>query len=101
LIGKWRFTVGDRLLRDEDGSTLKLSQTEHAFLRYICTVDSNEITTDEFNEVILNRSRPEYMSRLDNFIYRMRQKLGGTVEVTSLRNGRYVFAPVRRLKPHT
>ena len=99
LIENWRFVVGNRVLQDRDGNVIKLSQTEHAFLRYICTVEDHEIDVAIFNAEILNRQPFEHVNRIDNFIYRLRKKLGGTGQLVSIRDGRYKLVDPIELKP--
>jgi two-component system response regulator CpxR len=99
LIGGWRFTVGDRELQSTSGDRLRLSPTEHAFLRYICTIENHVLDIETFNVVVLGRPTYEREKRIDNFIYRVRNKLGKSVELSAQGSGAYKLINVRELKP--
>jgi DNA-binding response OmpR family regulator len=96
LIGAWKFIVGDRSLTTEDGKTVKLSHTEHAFLSYICTSENNECSKIDFNLKVLGRRSFEENLRVDNFVYRLRQKLGRSLDLLA-DGGAYRLVDVREL----
>jgi DNA-binding response OmpR family regulator len=81
-LGKWRFEEGNRNLIDDDGETIRLSPTELAFVKYLCTVD-REIDRREFNVAVLGRPAYEEDKRIDNLVYRLRDKLGDTFQLLS------------------
>ncbi len=99
-IGDWRFVVGSRALTNSIGETVRLSPTEHAFLRYICTVEGHECDRISFNLHVLGRRHFERKLRIDNFIYRIRNKLGESIQFLS-DNGAYKLIDVREIKPST
>jgi DNA-binding response OmpR family regulator len=100
LIGQWQFRVGDRLLQNADTKEqLRLSPTEHAFLRHICTLDDHILDIETFNLEVLGRPLHERFKRIDNFIYRLRNKLGDSVQFLSHRDGAYKLLDLRELKP--
>jgi DNA-binding response OmpR family regulator len=84
-IGKWRFKNLDRHLISEAGETTRLSPTELAFIQYLCTIDS-EIDRREFNVAVLGRPAYEEDKRIDNLVYRLREKLGETFQIVSRRD---------------
>jgi DNA-binding response OmpR family regulator len=98
-IGNWRFVVGDRILKHESGETARLSPTEHAFLRHICTVEEHLVDKESFNICVLGRRPFEGNKRIDNFIYRIRNKLGLGTHLISLHEGTYKLIDVREIRP--
>lgn len=94
----WRFVVGDRTLSDASGTEIRLSPTEHAFLRYLVTVDDHSIDSEIFNIAVLDRDQHKTPIRLDNFVYRFRKKLHYRVELDSQRDGIYKLLDLRELK---
>jgi DNA-binding response OmpR family regulator len=56
LLGNWRFVVGTReLTKVGSDEKIKLSVTEHSFLRYVCAIEGHEIDTLHFNLEVLER----------------------------------------------
>lgn len=100
LIGHWRFTVGNRTLSDEAGQSVRLSSTEHAFLRHICTVEDHECSIEDFNLEVLGRRNFERNMRVDNLIYRLRKKLGDQIQLIS-DDGAYRLVDVSEVKRQT
>jgi DNA-binding response OmpR family regulator len=76
LLGNWRFVVGNRILSNSAGETVRLSPTEHAFLRYLCVNESHECDVVTFNIEVLGRKSHQENMRVDNMVYRLRNKLG-------------------------
>jgi DNA-binding response OmpR family regulator len=101
LIGDWRFVIGSRELRGESGNMIRVSPTEHAFLRHICAVEDHEIDRETFNASVLGRSAVEKDSRIDNLIYRLRNKLGQSVQFLSKREGIYKLIDIKEVRPAT
>jgi DNA-binding response OmpR family regulator len=97
-IGAWKFIVGSRTLTKEDGETVKLSPTEHAFLRHLCTSENNECDKVSFNVSVLGRRAFEENMRVDNHVYRLRQKMGENLQLL-FDEGIYRLVDVRELKP--
>jgi DNA-binding response OmpR family regulator len=97
-IGNWRFVVSDRLLRGEGDQTVRVSPTEHAFLRHMCVVPDHEIDRETFNVTILGRKSFEKDKRIDNFVYRLRAKLGPSLDLISKGEGAYKLIGVIELK---
>jgi len=95
-IGEWRFEEGNRTLINSEGETARLSPTELAFMQYLCTVDT-EIDRREFNVAVLARSECGQDMRIDNLVYRLREKLGGTFELISRKNGAYKLISIEKL----
>ena len=98
LVGNWRFVIGSRQLKDGDGNAIRISPTEHAFLRYICTVEGHEIERKEFNVGVLGRGPLEEDKRIDNLVYRLREKLGGTFQLLPVGGGAYKLLDVKELR---
>lgn len=98
-VGDWRFVVGERDLVSISGETARLSPTEHAFLRYLCTIDGHEVERREFNVSILGRKPHEDDGRIDNMIYRLRDKLGASFDLLSKGGGVYRLLSVKVLNP--
>lgn len=98
VVGDWRFVIGSRTLANSQGETTRLSPTEHAFLRHICTDDNNECDKVNFNLAVLGRRHFERTMRVDNFVYRLRKKLGESVLLLS-DDGIYKLVDVREVKP--
>lgn len=84
-LGKWKFE-GSRNLVSDNGESIRLSPTELAFVRYLCTVDA-EIDRREFNVAILGRPAYEEDKRIDNLVYRLREKLGDSFQLVSRHSG--------------
>lgn len=84
-VGKWRFEKGSRILLSEDGQSVRLSPTELAFIQYLCTVDA-EIDRREFNVAVLGRPAYEEDKRIDNLVYRLREKLGDSFQIVPRHN---------------
>jgi DNA-binding response OmpR family regulator len=99
LVGDWRYVVGDRIVVRLNKETLRLTPTEHAFLRHICTIKDHRVDTDTFNQEILGRASNDPGARLDNFVYRLRVKLRNSIELRSEGHGTYKLFNVRELKP--
>lgn len=97
IIGDWRFVVGSRILTNSDGETLRLSPTEHAFLRHICVDENHQCDTVNFNLVVLGRRPFEQNMRIDNLVYRLRNKLRGSLQLIS-DDGTYKLIDVREVK---
>jgi DNA-binding response OmpR family regulator len=97
LIGEWRFVVGSRILTNLAGETLRLSPTEHAFLRHICVDENHECDIVNFNLAVLGRRSFEGNMRVDNLVYRLRNKLQGSLELIS-DEGTYRLIDVKELK---
>jgi DNA-binding response OmpR family regulator len=85
-LGKWRFEGGNRTLLSDHGESSRLSPTELAFIQYLCTVDT-EIDRREFNVAVLGRPAYEEDKRIDNLVYRLREKLGDSFQIVSRHNG--------------
>lgn len=98
IIGAWKFVVGSRALTSEDGEILKLSPTEHAFLRHLCTSQNNECDKASFNLSVLGRRAFEDKMRVDNFVYRLRKKMGDSLQLLS-DQGTYRLVGVKEVKP--
>lgn len=98
-FGEWRLTVGNRLVRHINGQTVKLSPTEHSFLRYLCAVPSHEIDSETFNIEVLERDPHKVQVRLDNFVHRLRKKFGGQLDLGAQGGGFYKLFDVRELPP--
>jgi DNA-binding response OmpR family regulator len=97
-IGAWKFIVGSRTLSMENGETVKLSPTEHAFLRHLCTSENNECDKVSFNVSVLGRRSFEEKMRVDNHVYRLRQKMGESLQLI-FDEGIYRLVDVKELKP--
>jgi DNA-binding response OmpR family regulator len=97
-IGAWKFVVGSRTLAMENGETVKLSPTEHAFLRHLCTSENNECDKVSFNVSVLGRRAFEEKMRVDNYVYRLRQKMGESLQLL-FDEGIYRLVDVKELKP--
>ena len=87
-LGKWRFEPGNRNLVSDDGDSVRLSPTELAFVQYLCSVD-REIDRREFNVAVLGRPPYEQDKRIDNLVYRLREKLGDSFQLVSNNEGVY------------
>ena len=98
FLGDWRFVIGNRLLTNSLGETVKLSPTEHAFLRHICVDENHKCDVVEFNVNILGRRSHEESMRVDNLVYRLRNKLRGNLELVA-NEGTYRLLNVREVKP--
>jgi DNA-binding response OmpR family regulator len=98
IIGDWRFVVGSRILTNLAGETLRLSPTEHAFLRHICVDENHECDAVNFNLTVLGRRSFEQNMRIDNLVYRLRNKLRGSLELIS-DDGAYKLIDVREVNP--
>jgi DNA-binding response OmpR family regulator len=99
LIGMWRFQVGNRQLDGERGERIRISATEHALLRYLCAVEDHEVDVETINVEILGRAADERDKRVDNYIYRIRNRLGPSVQLISKREGVYQLLTVKELLP--
>jgi len=98
-LNDWRFVVGNRTVTNIDGKTIKLSPTEHAFLRHLCAVEDHAINSEIFNIDVLDRDQYKVHVRLDNFIYRLRKKFQNTLEIVSQGDGVYKLHDVKEIKP--
>ncbi len=96
LLGDWRFVVGSRILRNSAGETLRLSPTEHAFLRHLCVNENHECDVVTFNIEVLGRKSHEENMRVDNLVYRLRSKLGEDLELIA-NEGRYRLLHVKEI----
>jgi two-component system, OmpR family, KDP operon response regulator KdpE len=94
----WQFVVGSRTLTNNEGAEIRLSPTEHAFLRYLLTVDGHSIDSEIFNIEVLDRDQHKTPIRLDNFVYRIRKKFHDRIELASQGNGIYKMLDIRELK---
>jgi DNA-binding response OmpR family regulator len=99
ILSGWRFVVGNRTLTNFKGSSIKISPTEHAFLRYLSAVDGHTIDSEIFNIDVLDRDRHKVHVRLDNFVHRLRRKFGGELEIVAQGGGFYKLLDVREIKP--
>lgn len=97
-VGDWRFTVSSRDLEDYSGKHLRITPTQHAFLRFLCTVEEHEIDRETFNLVILGRPEIEKDKRMDDFIYRFKNKVGPSVQIVSRRDTSYKLVSVEELR---
>jgi DNA-binding response OmpR family regulator len=97
-VGEWRFVVGNKKLTTADDRSVRLSSTEHALLRYACVIEDHIVEAEKFSEDAL---RKDYKSdfRLDNLVYRLKAKLGHTVDWESIGARTYRLNTVRELKP--
>jgi DNA-binding response OmpR family regulator len=98
ILSGWHFVVGNRTLTNAEGASIKLSPTEHAFLRYLSAVDGHSINSEIFNVDVLDRDRHKVHVRLDNFIYRLRKKFGDKLEITSQRDGVYKLHDIKEIQ---
>lgn len=96
-VGAWLFRIGTRTLVGEGGEQEKLSPTEHALLRYLCLIEDHEIDREQFNVNILGRDHSIDDRRLDNIVYRLRTKLGTTVQLLSSHKRGYKLIGVREV----
>lgn len=85
-LGKWKFEAGNRTVTGDEGESIRLSPTELAFVQYLCTVDA-ELDRREFNVAVLGRPVYEEDMRIDNLVYRLREKLGDSFQIVSRHNG--------------
>lgn len=97
LIGRWRFVVGDRELHDSSGNRVRLSATEHAFLQHLINTAGHEIDRERFNVDILERKGDESEMRIDNLVYRLRNKLDHSLFL-SKGKGRYKLMNVKQVR---
>jgi DNA-binding response OmpR family regulator len=97
-IGEWKFVVGSRVLKNLAGDALRLSPTEHAFLRHLCVDENHECDKVSFNLTVLGRRSFEQNMRVDNLVYRLRNKLRGSLQLIS-DEGAYKLIDVREVKP--
>jgi len=98
LIGEWRFVIGSRFLKNATGGELRLSPTEHAFLRHLCVDEQHQCDRVTFNLSILGRRSFEENARVDNLVYRIRKKLGDSLTLVS-DDGTYRLLGATELKP--
>jgi two-component system OmpR family response regulator len=89
LVGSWRFEIGSRELLNDNGQTVRISPIEHAFLSHMLTVEGHEIDKENFNVYILGRETYHDDRRIDNLVFRLRKKLGDTVQFIANRGGGY------------
>ena len=99
ILSGWRFVVGNRTLNNSEGTLIKVSPTEHAFLRYLVAVDDHMINSEIFNIDVLDRDQHKVHVRLDNFIHRLRKKFGGELEIIPQGGGFYKLLNFREIKP--
>jgi len=99
LIGDWTFVVGSRVLKNLAGETLRLSPTEHAFLRHLCVDENHQCDKVSFNLMVLGRRSFEQNMRVDNLVYRLRNKLRSLQLISD--EGAYRLVDVREVKPST
>jgi two-component system response regulator TctD len=99
ILSGWHFVVGNRTLINSEGSSIKISPTEHAFLRYLAAVDGHMINSEIFNIDVLDRDQHKVHVRLDNFVHRLRKKLGGELEIIPHGKGFYKLLDIREIKP--
>jgi DNA-binding response OmpR family regulator len=100
LLGDWRFVIGNRIVTNKNGGSIRLSITEHAFLRYVCVVEDHMINSDILNIEVLERDPHGPQVRLDNFVDRLKAKFLETLELSSQgRTGLYKLHDVLELKP--
>lgn len=97
MVGNWQFTIGRRELVNDKAEKIRLSATEHALLRHLCVVQDHEIDIDTFNLEVLGRSPSERTKRIDNYIYRIRNRLGPSVQLVSSRDKKYKLITAREL----
>jgi DNA-binding response OmpR family regulator len=97
LIGDWKFIVGNRELVDSKGQKIRVTPTEHALLKYLSVVKNHEIDVETFNLEILGRSYPERERRVDNYVYRIRTRLGPSVALVSNREKKYRLLTVQEV----
>jgi DNA-binding response OmpR family regulator len=97
LVGDWKFTVRKRDLVNQRGQTIRITSSEHALLEYLCLVQDHEIDVRTINLDILKRQPEEAEKRVDNHIYRMRTRLGPSVELVSNREGKYRLLTVNEV----
>jgi DNA-binding response OmpR family regulator len=99
-LGHWRFVIGSRVLQSTTGQMLRVSPTEHAFLKYICLVEDHIVDGDILNFAILERKEYEKFVRIDNLVYRLRGRLGEeNVDLRSMGETAYKLINVKELKP--
>jgi DNA-binding response OmpR family regulator len=96
-IGAWRFRVGSRDLESDKSDSVRISATEHALLRYLCIVEEHEIDVETINIEILGRRSSDKQRRVDNYVYRLRSRLGASVRLISNREGAYKLMTVYEL----
>jgi DNA-binding response OmpR family regulator len=101
VFSGWRFVVGNRSVSNAAGAEVRLSPTEHAFLRYLVAVEGHAIDSELFNIEVLERDRHKTPVRLDNFVYRLRRKFDERIELQSQGNGVYKLLDLKELKPMT
>jgi DNA-binding response OmpR family regulator len=99
IFSGWHFVIGRRTLSHLDGSSIKISPTEHAFLRYLSAVGGHTIDSEIFNIDVLDRDQHKVHVRLDNFIHRLRKKFGDKLDIVSEGKGVYKLPDVREIKP--
>jgi DNA-binding response OmpR family regulator len=99
ILGGWRFVIGNRTLTHSNGASIRISPTEHAFLKYLSAVDGNSIDSEIFNVDVLDRDQHKVHVRLDNFIYRLRKKFDDELEIVAEGRGIYKLLNVKEIKP--
>lgn len=97
-IGVWQFHIGSRTLVSDTGEEAKLTPTEHALLRYLCVIDGHEIDREQFNASILGRDAGVDDRRIDNMVYRLRVKLGPSLQLISNHKKGYILVGVQESK---
>ena len=90
--------MGNRTLTDARQEQIKISPTEHAFRKYLCVVEDHAIDSETFNVEVLDRDQHKTPIRVDNFIYRLRKKFAGDIELVSEGGGFYKLLNVRETK---
>jgi DNA-binding response OmpR family regulator len=98
LLGNWRFTVGNRMVTNKNGDSIKVSIHQHAFLRHLCVVEDHVINGETFNIEVLGRELYGTHVRLDVFVPRLRDKFKETIEIESQgRTGFYKLLGVQEI----
>jgi DNA-binding response OmpR family regulator len=79
-LGKWIFAIESRSI-ETDQEKQKLTASEHAILRHLCVSEEHSINQSEFLSFITGQTSNSEDVRLKNLIYRLRQKLGPSVNL--------------------
>jgi len=88
-IGEWRFTPNSRSIEGPEGRAMPLTISEYQVLDHLTKAERNLITPAAFNVFVLERASDTVDRRLDNIIYRLRKKLGGTFPIHNAGSGAY------------
>ncbi|WP_137157275.1 response regulator transcription factor [Rhizobium sp. FKL33] len=95
-VGPYLFKPAQKLLTDQDGKKIRLTEKEAAIIRYLFRAGQKSVSRDELLEEVWGYNSGVTTHTLETHVYRLRQKIErdpSNAEILVTENGGYKIIP--------